>query len=203
VRRVRRSTKGTKRLTKATRDQLARHSLDLLEADNPAEAVDPGPDDGEYEFEDDWDDDEDERPRGARGGKRGASGRSSKSKRAKTAPVAGPEPHVARALGQRRAPRLADMLVADGIGVLDDEGGVSATAGDAVEERVRYEGLGSICSDSQATYLTSLQVPPRLPSRPHCELTGLLASYRNPSSGKPFHSLKQAESTATAKRSKR
>ncbi len=201
ARRARRSAKPSKRLTAEAAQQLAQSRLDALESEAPGELGDGGgAGDDEYEFEDDFDDDEAvTSTRSRRGGR--AEPRGAKPKRAR---VQGPAAHVARALGQRRPPRLADLLLADGIGedvepqeAAGDAGRAQAAAGGegatAAAPAVVFGLLGgttaahaAACGVNQLTIGSSARGA--LPPRSHCVVTGLPALHREPGTGRRYAS---------------
>lgn len=201
ARRARRSAKPSKRLTAEAAQQLAQSRLDALESEAPGELGDGGgAGDDEYEFEDDFDDDEAATStRSRRGGR--AESRGAKPKRAR---IQGPAAHVARALGQRRPPRLAELLLSDGIGEdIEPQGaagepdGAQAAADETsamLPAPVVVFGLlgGTTAADAMACGVNQLTIGTSplgaLPPRKHCVVSGLPALHREPATGRRFAS---------------
>lgn len=178
--------------------QLAQTRLDALEAEAPGELGGAEAVDGEYEFEDDYDDDEDDDDRNGKSGaasssRRGgkASSRGPKTKRNKPAVA---DPHIARALGQRRPPRLADLLLADGIGELDadEPDAVTRPSDESAPAPPLFGRRRPTAADAVAAGVTLLTLSRDRPdgsvpsSRPMCVVTGYPANYRDPRTHKPY-----------------
>lgn len=199
ARRARRSAKPSKRLTAEAAQQLAQSRLDALESEAPGELGDGGgAGDDEYEFEDDFDDDEAATStRSRRSGR--AESRGAKPKRAR---IQGPAAHVARALGQRRPPRLAELLLADGIGEdvepqeaasnADGAHAAAVGAGTAAATPAVVFGLfgGTTAADAMACGVNQLTIGTSLrgalPPRNHCVVSGLPALHREPGTGRRY-----------------
>jgi len=206
ARRARRSAQPSRKLTADAAEQLAQSKLDALEAEAPGELGEGGQGDDEYEFEDDFDDDESTTPRTRRGGGKSSDAGGSKPK-VKRARVQGPAPHVARALGHRKPQRLADMLLADGIG--GEESGASsgavaaASSSSAAAAAPDASGVGddrpvvvilgrkpTTAADASAAGISFLSAGKCMsrarPRRKFCSVTGLPALHREPRSHKRF-----------------